>query len=136
EPAHPPLTPATAEAIIAAVTRLALAELALHAYVLAPGATTQMNEPEATAQAIRNLAAAVETAMSRLALALRQLARPQRIPALRPIQAELRADPALTDAGVVDLTDRMVDAVDTIDAILRDRLPTGPDHCGNGEIVL
>ncbi|HTO65898.1 MAG TPA: FUSC family protein, partial [Bradyrhizobium sp.] len=125
EPAHVPLTPAVAQAIIAEVARLTQAELALHALTVAPlRAGEQAGRADAAVmQRIDTLAGALVTAMRRLASALRALVSPEPIPALRPIQAQLRTEPAVTDNTVVGLTDRLVDAVDAIDAILRERFP-------------
>ena len=44
---------------------------------------------------------------------------PEPIPALRPLQAALRGQPALVDATLVGITDGLVDAVNTVDALLR-----------------
>ena len=125
EPAHVPLTPATAQAIIAEMARLTQAELALHALTVTPlRAGEQAGTADAAVmQRIDTLASALATAMCRLASALRALVSPEPIPVLRPIQAQLRTEPAVTDNTVVGLTDRLVDAVNAIDAILRERFP-------------
>jgi len=126
EPPHPPLTPAIAKAVIAAVTRLAVAALALHALAVPPRRPADRTDmPEHVIERIDALAAALDTAMNRLASAFRGLTQPQPIPALRPIQAELRREPAFSDSAIVLLTDRLVDAVNTIDEILRENFPMG-----------
>jgi len=43
-------------------------------------------------------------------------------PALRPIRTALRAATAGADAALLSVTDRLVDAIDTLDAILRANL--------------
>ena len=57
--------------------------------------------------------------MSRLAFALSTGQPPAPMPALRPLQAALRGEPDLGDAALVGITDGLVDAVDTVDALLR-----------------
>ena len=123
EPVHPPLTPPVARALIAAVARLAHAELALHALVLSAGGTTTTQDASGAIAHIDILNNAICVAMDHIALALRMLAPPQAIPALRPIQlaqfecAEDRNDPVLV------ITDQMVDAIDAVDNIVRKQLP-------------
>ncbi len=119
EPAQPPLTPPVAVAVMAAVGRLAHAELALHALI---AARRDGDEPgEVTVRHLGALAAALGTTMSELARSLRTLEPPGPIPALRPLQAELR-DAPVTDPHLVGVTDGLVDAINTLDAILRERL--------------
>ena len=57
--------------------------------------------------------------MRRLAFALSTGQRPQPIPALRPLQAALHGEPDLSDATLVSITNGLVDAADTVDALLR-----------------
>jgi hypothetical protein len=64
--------------------------------------------------------------MSHLALALRTLQPPPPIPALRPIHAALRSELGLLHPAFVVVTDRLVDAANTLDAILRDALGSQP----------
>jgi hypothetical protein len=123
EPEHPPLTSDVARALIAAVARLARAELALHALALSPQRPVRAPDPMDSATArLDDLNAAVVTAMSRIAFALRNLQPPQPIPALRPIHAALRAATPSRDAALVTVTDQLVDAINTLDAIARTRL--------------
>lgn len=128
EPAHAALTPETAQAVIAAVARLTRAELALHALALPPHrAGEQAGLPDAiVAERIDALASALDAAMTGLASALRRLVRPNPIPALRTIHVQLRSAAAVDESAVVGLTDRLIDSVDTVDAILRERLPVAP----------
>jgi hypothetical protein len=129
EPANAPLTPAIAGALIAAAARLAQAELALHALALPSlhaGRPAERVEP-VVAQRIDVLTSALDTALNRLAPALQGLVPPEPIPALRPIQAQLRAEAAMTGSAVVGPTDLLVDAVNTVDAILRERFPVAFD---------
>jgi uncharacterized membrane protein YccC len=131
EPTHPPLTPEVAQTLIAAVARLAQAELALHALVLSRRGTADpsgaLGELAAPLDAF---AVALGTAMNHLASSLLRLQQPEPIPALRPIQSALRADPQLQDCAVVGITDRLVDAVNTLDSILRGRLPSAGPEAG------
>ncbi|MBV8616918.1 MAG: FUSC family protein [Acetobacteraceae bacterium] len=123
EPVHAPLTPDKARAAIAAVARLAHAELALHALALQEGEAGPPDRPGDLARHLDALSAALATTLDRLALAIRTLQPPSPIPALRPIQTALRDDPASQGGAIVGITDRLVDSADTLDAILRDRPP-------------
>ena len=123
EPVHAPLTPEVARLLMAAVARLAHATLALHALALSQqGPTGRQDGYGDIAPRVNALGEALCAAMGHLASALRTLRAPQPIPSLRPIQATLRDDPALRGAAFVGITDRLVDAVNTLDAILRDGL--------------
>jgi uncharacterized membrane protein YccC len=127
EPVHVPLTPELAQALMAAVTRLAHAELALHALVLS---RCTSKDPfgvfNADAAPVHAFAVALDQAMSQLAGAVLRLRQPGPIPALRPIQAALRLEPQLHDTPLIGITDRLVDAVNTLDSVLRSRLPAQP----------
>jgi len=124
EPAQPPLTPPVAGAVLAAVGRLAHAELALHSLAVSQPRPTGDADgaSEVAARRVDALGAALSTTMSRLAVSLRTLKPPLAIPALRPLQAALRGEPPLVNAALAGFTDALVDAADTLDAILRDRL--------------
>jgi uncharacterized membrane protein YccC len=127
EPAHAPLTPAVARALIAAVARLAHTELALHALALSQQEPAPRTDGLGdVARRVDALGAALVTTMSHLALALRALQPPQPIPALRPIQAALRDELTPLHPAVVAATDRLVDAANTLDSILRDALRSQP----------
>ena len=123
EPEHPPLTPEVARALIAAVARLARAALALHTLVLSPQRSTPQADltPDAVTR-LDDLSASIANAMASLASALRHLQQPDPIPALRPVHAALRAVTAPSDPAVVAVSDRLVDAIDTLDGILRTNL--------------
>ena len=124
EPAHVPLTPELAQGVIAAVTRLAHAELALHAFVLSRCASMDPSAAlDGVAAPVDAFAVALDAAMSQLAAAVSRLRQPGPIPALRPIQAALRLEPQLHDSPLIGITDRLVDAVNTLDSVLRSRLP-------------
>jgi hypothetical protein len=69
-----------------------------------------------------DLGASIANAISSLASALRHLQQPDPIPALRPIRTALRAATTGADAALLSVTDRLVDAIDTLDAILRANL--------------
>ena len=119
EPPHPPLTAEMAGIVTTAVARLAHAELALHALLqVQPGRPAPGH---IAGQRLDMLAAAFGTTMSQLGVALRALQPPPWAPPLRPLQAELRNEPSL-DPALVGATDGLVDAVDSIEAILRHRL--------------
>jgi len=122
EPPQAPMTPTIAQALIAAVSGLAHAELALHTLALHTELSSRQTDlPRSAVAAIQALATALDTAMQHLALALRSGARPQPIPALRGIHAQLRNE--VPGAVFIGLTDRLVDAIDTVDAILRRGFP-------------
>jgi uncharacterized membrane protein YccC len=124
EPAHAPLTPRVARMLMAAVARLAHAELALHALALSPDRPMNgASAPSGIRARLDPFSAALGTVISQLASALRSLQQPEPIPALRPIHATLREDPALRGTAFVAITDRLVDAVNALDAILRQKLP-------------
>jgi hypothetical protein len=117
EPPHPPLTPQLARALEAAVRRLAHAELAIHAIA------SLRDAPSDRAPLLDRLAAALTTTMRALAHSLRTMEPAAAAPELRRLQVELsQATPA--DRALAGATDGLVDAVDTLDAILRDHLPS------------
>lgn len=115
EPPRSPLTADVAEALIAAIARLALAELGLHAFSLSPRNGASRPELEAFAEAVC-------AAMDRLAVAVRTLAAPQAIPPLRQLQRALWQDQGEPDDALAEITDRMVDAIDSAADVLRNRL--------------
>jgi len=125
EPAQPPLTSPVAGAVMAAVGRLAQVELALHSLAMSqprPTGDADGEKSQVAARSVDALSAALSTTMSRLAVSLRTLKPPLAVPALRPLQAALRGEPPLANAALAGFTDAVVDAIDTLDAILRDRL--------------
>jgi uncharacterized membrane protein YccC len=122
EPPHPPLTLNLAETVIAVAARLGQASLGLHAFVLSQHSSIPGTNP-IVANRLDALGNGLDTAMTRLAYALRTLHAPEAVASLRPLHAALRAEPSLRGSAVVELTDRLVDTVDTLDYILRDRLP-------------
>ena len=109
---------------MAAVGRLAEVELALHSFAMSQPRPTGDAEggTEMAALRVDAFGAALNTTMSRLAISLGTLKPPLAIPALRPLQAELRSGPPLINPALAGFTDALVDAVNTLDAILRDRL--------------
>jgi len=124
EPAGGQFTSEATQLVIAAVARLAHAELALHALILtgngpfaAKGLATE------TATRVDALKSAVDDAMSRIAAGLRTLHASAPIPALRTVYGELATDAALRDTPLVAIVDRLVDATNTLDTVVRDRLP-------------
>ena len=123
EPAGGQFTPDMGQLVIAAVARLAHAELALHALILALDPQTAATDASReSAVRVDQLKAAVGEALSRITLALRTLRAPAPIPALRPVYSELSADPALRDTPLVAIADQLVDATNTLDGVVRSRL--------------
>ena len=128
EPAHPPLTSELATSVMAPVTRLAQAELALHALCLDPRPDPTTAPPTiATARTSVACSTSSPAPSARpprgLAAALRTLRRPGPIPALRPLHAHLQDELADGRVGLITATDGIVDALDTIHAVLEERLP-------------
>jgi uncharacterized membrane protein YccC len=122
EPLHAPLTPNLAETVIAIAARLGQASLGLHALALSQRSSIPEIDPM-LADRLDALGEGLDIAMTRLACALRTFSAPEPIPSLRPLHAALRAEPPARAAAVVGLTDRLVDAVDALDDMLRDRVP-------------
>ena len=115
--------PETAELVIAAVSRFAHAELALHALVLARDQQTAANSvPRESVASVHQLRTVIGDALGRIALGLRTLRPSSPIPALRPLYSELAAAPGLHDSPLVAIVDQLVDATKTLDAVVRDRL--------------
>jgi uncharacterized membrane protein YccC len=127
EPAQPPLTSELATSVMAPVTRLAQAELALHALVWTPDPSGNGAADGRDRADVRHLldefAQAVGETATGLAAALRTLHKPGPIPALRPLHAHLQDELGATGVGLVTATDGIVDALNTIHAILEERLP-------------
>ena len=111
---HPPLTPAVARALMARFSRLAHAELALHALLLGPP------QPDARVGA---LADAVGDVMTELAVSLRTLRRLGAGPGAprRPSGAAGRRQSAAAADGLVD-------AIRSIESTLHEQLLAGVDH--------
>jgi len=127
EPAHATLTPGVAQTLIAAVARLALAELALHALAVSrERPRVRMDATGNIAKRVDVFRAAIDMTMGQLADALRRRQRPPPIPALRPLQVALRGEATTEAMPLVEITDRLVDAANTLDAILREHLPQPP----------
>jgi len=72
---------------------------------------------------VEQLGAAVGEALGDIAIALRTLRAPGPIPALRTIYSELPTDQGLRNTPLIAIADQLVDAVKTLDSVLRDRLP-------------
>jgi uncharacterized membrane protein YccC len=125
EPPQAPLTPQLACALIAAVRRVAQAELAIH--VLAPLPRVPAGDghelvPSDRAVLLDRLAAALTTTMSTLARSLRTMQPPAADPDLRRLQLALTSHATPADRALARATDGLVDAVDTLNAILRHHL--------------
>ena len=119
EPSHPMLTVDLARGLIAIGARVAHGLLAAHALVeQREAARAGTAERAAFSARLDALADALGTAMQELASALRAQAPPGPIPALRPLHAQLKEHGA-TDATVLVVTDALVDAVGSLDALLR-----------------
>ena len=108
EPRHVPMTAELARLVIATVGRLAHWELALHALVLSAHRTTID---------VDEFSAALDAALGSLAAALATLRPPQANPPLRPIEAALRG------SALATIADGLVDATNTLESVLRERLP-------------
>jgi uncharacterized membrane protein YccC len=122
EPPHGPLTPQVARALIATVGRLAHAELAIH--VLAPLQPVPAVVPSDRALRLDRLASALTTTTSTLARSLRTMQPAAAVPDLRQLQLALTSEATPADRAVAGATDGLVDAVDTLNAILREHLPS------------
>jgi uncharacterized membrane protein YccC len=119
EPSHPMLTVDLARGLIAIGARVAHGVLAAHALVeQREAARAGTAERAAFSAGLDALANALGSAMQELASALRAQAPPGPIPALRPLHAQLKEHGA-TDATVLVVTDALVDAVGSLDALLR-----------------
>jgi len=133
EPAGTQFTLEMAQRVIAAVARLAHAELALHALDLAQDTLASSTKESSTQDSattpagsraqVEQLGAAVGEALGDIAIALRTLRAPGPIPALRTIYSELPTDQGLRNTPLIAIADQLVDAVKTLDSVLRDRLP-------------
>jgi uncharacterized membrane protein YccC len=120
EPEQPQLRSNFAQLLLATATRLARVELALHA--LAVSKHWARASPKASAEVTMHLdalRAGFDTAMSRIAAALRSLREHEPIPRLR---ATYPALPPTGDAPLAALVDSLIDAIDTLDEIVRDRI--------------
>jgi len=124
EPSGGEFTPDLARLVMAPVAQLAHAELALHTLVVAHDvqAASSSVPPEIAAR-VANLKDGVASALSRIAQGLRTLRAPAPIPALRQIYSELSTDPAMRGSPFVGIADRLIDAANTLDAVVRTRLP-------------
>jgi uncharacterized membrane protein YccC len=125
EPPHAPLTPQLARSVIAGVRRLAHAELAIH--VLAPERHVPAGAPQEfvpgdRALLLDRLASALTMTISALAHALRTMQPPAASPDLRQLQLALTSHATAADRALAGATDELVDAADTLHAILRDHL--------------
>jgi hypothetical protein len=120
---------------MAPVTRLAQAELALHALVWTPQPTrngaADGRHPVDVKGPLEEFAGAVGETATGLAQALRSLSRPGPMPALRPLHSHLREEVGSHDVALITATDGIVDALDTIHAVLEDRLPAGGQPAGH-----
>jgi uncharacterized membrane protein YccC len=132
EPPHASMTPHLARTLIATVRRLTQAELAVHVLAplhRAPPGDAHAVEPSDRALLLDRLASALTTTMSALARSLRTMEPTAAAPNLRRFQVELTSHATPADRALAGATDGLVDAVDTLDAILRDHLvppPTSP----------
>jgi hypothetical protein len=140
EPAHPPLTAELATSVMAPITRLAQAELALHALVWTPqpfrNGAGDGRDREAARRALDEFARAAGESATGLAEALRRLRKPGPIPALRPLHAHLQDELGAGEVGLITATDGIVDALDTIHAVLEERLPGDGPRRGVNELVM
>ncbi|MEV5011948.1 FUSC family protein [Streptomyces sp. NPDC055692] len=122
EPPNPPLTPAVARTLVAAVTRLGHAELSLHALVTSsawPVGEQGGRSTDADAERLQALGAALGTTMSALAETVRFLQPPGRLPSLRQLHTAMRNQSPPPDPRLVRITGSMVDAIDKLESVLR-----------------
>ncbi|MCW2964516.1 MAG: hypothetical protein JWO17_1768 [Actinomycetia bacterium] len=131
EPQRASLRPQLARVLIATVRRLVQAELALH--VLAPlqqvpAADAREVAPSKRAALLDRLASALTATMSELARSLRTMQPAAAALHLRQHQVELAGQANPEDSALVNATDSLVDAVDTLHAVLRDHL-VSPKEC-------
>jgi uncharacterized membrane protein YccC len=125
EPPHAPLTPQLARTLIAAVRRLTQAELAIHVLApaqRAPAGDVQDIVPRDRALLLDRLASAITSTTSALARSLRAMEPTAAVPDIRRFQVELSSQASPADRALAGATDGLVDAVDTLNAILRDHL--------------
>jgi uncharacterized membrane protein YccC len=125
EPPHAPLTPQLARTLIAAVRRLTQAELAIHVLApaqRAPAGDVQDIVPSDRALVLDRLASAITSTTSALARSLRAMEPTAAVPDIRRFQVELSSQATPADSALAGATDGLVDAVDTLNAILRDHL--------------
>jgi uncharacterized membrane protein YccC len=125
EPPHAPLTPQLARLLIATVSRLAHALLALHVLAplqQAPAGDAHEAMPSDRAVRLDRLASALAKTMITLARSLRNMEPPATAPDLRRFQIELSSHATPEDRALASASDGLVDAVDTLHAIVRDHL--------------
>ena len=120
EPSHAPLTPQLARALIATVRRLTQAELAIHALALEQHVHEVV--PSERALLLDRLAAALATTIQRAGPLTRSAEAAAASSHLRQFQVELTSHATAADRALAGATDGLVDAVNTLDAILRDHL--------------
>jgi len=121
EPTDGRFTPEMAHLLIAAIARLAQAELAIHALVLSRDRVAAgAHVPGECAEKVDALKDAFRAAMAGVALAVRNAQPPEALPALRPIYDALARDDVLCESALLPILDRLVDATNTLGAIVRD----------------
>ena len=118
EPPEPRLTPGFARLLLATVARLKGDALALHALALSPA-----RDPAPGHAATERLASALHAALRAAATALRALEAPPQGPDLRSLYVEVAAASGRPDRTFVDLADSLVDATESMQDLLRRRLP-------------
>jgi uncharacterized membrane protein YccC len=137
EPPRTSLPPQLARTLIATVRRITQAELALH--VLAPlqhMPAAHAHELAASERAplLDRLASALTATMSDLARSLRTMQPADAPPHLRQHQLELAGQAPPADRALLSATDGLVDAVDTLHAVLRDHL-VSPEECPHSRVT-
>jgi uncharacterized membrane protein YccC len=134
EPTKTRLTPDFAQMLIATVSRLAHAELALHALAVSRFQTGSFSDaPREGLTHLDDLRESLALGISRIAAALRTPEKREPIPPLRPIYTALASEPT-RDAPLVALVDRLIDATNTLDAMVRDRLVLPGGSAGDSGI--
>jgi uncharacterized membrane protein YccC len=137
EPPRTSLPPQLARTLIATVRRITQAELALHVLApLKPVPAAHAHELAASKRAppLDRLASALTATMSDLARSLRTLQPADAAPHLRQHQLELAGQAPPADRALLSATDGLVDAVDTLHAVLRDHL-VSPEECPHSRVT-
>lgn len=128
EPPSPPLTPVVAQTLVAAVTRIAHAELSLHALVTSPAAAAYRKGGRGTdagTQRLEALGIAVGSTMTTLADAIRSQQPPGNPHSLGRLYTKMRDRPPPLEPVPVNITDSLVYAIDTLEVVLRSTRPAG-----------
>jgi len=123
EPPEDPVIPQFARRLVATVRRLTQAELAAHTLITLQHVPEGLEDeivPRDCSLLLDRLASMVATAMSAIAGSLRSMEPTAAVVDLRQTQAQLASRAAAAAPALASATDGLVDAVDTLESILRD----------------